>query len=723
MNSLAYKIDGLDCAEEVAVLKRAVGPLVGGDHFLDFDVLNGKMTIQECCAPIDAALIRDTVSKTGMRATPWDQYVKRTQSGQAGPFWSRHGRLCLAALSGLCIGAGFLVHSIEHGFVDAFSHDHDHGYPLASKIAYLGAFVAGAWFIAPKAIYSIRSLRPDMNLLMVVAAIGAMIIGEWMEAASVAFLFAVALLLESWSVGRARRAINTLLSLSPAKARYRCPHDGDIEERPVAEVPFGAEVLVRPGEKVPLDGIITTGSTTINEAAITGESMPKSRSTGDEVFAGTMNQDGAFEFRVTRSSDDTTLARITKMVGEAQQRRAPSEQWVETFARYYTPAMMGLALLIGVVPPLLFGEAWLTWIYEALVILVIACPCALVISTPVSIVAGLTTAARAGVLIKGGMYLEIPARLRAIAFDKTGTMTYGRPTVQRIVPLNGHSEHEILERAAALETHSDHPLARAILLKANTHGVAINAAAEYQLVQGKGAEGLLNNRSFWIGSHRFLHEKGGETPECHDTAVALEDAGHSVVAIGNDDHVCGLISVADSVRENCAPLIREMKREGVEHVVMLTGDNKGTAQAVALLTGVDAYSAELLPHEKVEAISALVERYGMVAMVGDGVNDAPAMAASSVGIAMAAAGSDAAIETADIALMSDDLGKIPWLIRHSRRTLRTIKQNIFFALGLKAAFIVMALFGMATLWMAIAADMGASLLVIANGLRLLKYRD
>ncbi len=510
------------------------------------------------------------------------------------------------------------------------------------------------------------------------------------------------------------------MDLSPATARVVGPRDGDTEERRAEEVEPGSLVEVRPGERIPLDGVVTAGTTAVNQAPITGESAPAPKSTGDEVFAGTINGTGAFRFRVTKAAGDTMLARIIRMVEEAQARRAPSEQWVEKFARYYTPAMMALAILVAVIPPLLLGGGWARWFYQGLVMLVIACPCALVISTPVSIVAGLTTATRAGVLIKGGAFLEIPARLRAIAFDKTGTLTRGHPEVQRIVPLNGHTENELLATAAGLEASSEHPLALAIRRKAVDAGVAPRAASGFQAIPGKGAEAEIDGKRYWIGSHRLMHELGIEKDDAHAEAEALEDAGHSVVALGNDRHVCGLISVADGLRPQSAAAVAALRDAGVRSVVMLTGDNEGTAAAVAKAVGVDRYESELLPEDKIRAVEQLVREYHRVAMVGDGVNDAPALAAATVGIAMGAAGTDAAIETADIALMSDDLSKLPWLIRHSRRTLAIVKQNIVFALALKLVFMGLAAGGVATLWMAIAADMGASLLVIFNGLRLLR---
>nr|NGX50976.1 putative cadmium-transporting ATPase [Chlamydiota bacterium] len=473
-------------------------------------------------------------------------------------------------------------------------------------------------------------------------------------------------------------------------------------------------------EKVPLDAVVEKGSTSINQAPITGESLPVPKEEGDEVYAGTINEEGAIECRVTKGADETTLARIIHLVEEAQSRRAPTQQWVEKFARVYTPIMICLALLVVILPPLLSLGTWAEWFYRGLVILVIACPCALVISTPVSIVSGLTAAARNGVLIKGGMFLEAFGKLRALALDKTGTLTYGRPEVQKIVPLNGHTEEELLERAASLEEPSEHPLARAILKLAKERGIKVERAEDFQITKGKGAEGTFRGTRYWIGSHRFMHEMKQETEEIHQMALELEDAGHSIIAIGNSKHVCGLIGVADEPREDIAAIIQEIKEAGVQHVVMLTGDNQQAAQAIAKLAGVDETQAELLPEDKVKAIERLKAKWGVVTMIGDGINDAPAMAAASFGVAMGAMGTDAAIETADIALMSDDLSKVPWLIRHSRRTLKVIQQNIAFSLGLKVIFLGLAITGFASLWMAIAADTGASLLVVFNGLSLLR---
>ncbi len=715
MKEKTFTIQGLDCAEEVKALKKTVGVLAGVDD-LRFDVLNARMTVVFSAESVADKDIQTAVENAGMKIIPDDAVDGRT-------VWQRNGILISCIISGLFLFAGFTVHAILHGSIlDSLigaGHDAGHKIPTAAIVLYLVSIISGGWFIAPKAFFALRSKRADMNLLMTVAVIGASVIGEWFEAAAVTFLFALSLVLESWSVGRARRAIGKLMNLAPETARYICPHDGDIMEKPVADVPVGVTVLVRPGEKVPLDGVISKGTTSINQAPITGESVPVEKKEGDEVFAGTINEESAFQFTVTKDASNSTLARIIRMVEDAQGRRARTEQWVEKFAYYYTPAMMIISVMVAVLPPLFLGD-WSRWFYEALVMLVIACPCALVISTPVTIVAGLASAARAGVLIKGGIFLEIPARLQAVALDKTGTLTCGMPEVQEIYPFNGHTKDDVLARAASIEHESGHPIARAIVRAAETRGLKLDIADNIVDIKGKGAEARIDNKKYWIGSHRFMHEKAAETTEIHDKAIEIEDAAHTLVALGSDSHVCGLLAVADSVRDTAFASVGKMKEVGIRHIVMLTGDNEKTASEVAKLTGISEFRAELLPHEKVEAIEQLRKDYEVVAMIGDGVNDAPAMAVSSLAIAMGAVGTDTAIETADIALMSDDLSKVPWLIKHSRRTLAIIKQNIIFALVIKAVFMVLALMGIATLWMAIMADTGASLIVIFNGLRMLR---
>lgn len=719
-DKLVFKIHGMDCAEEVSALKRMVGPLVGSEDRLAFDILNTKMTVDRSGLELTEDSIIDAVAKTGMNAEPWrNAPADRRKTG----WWGRDGRAATTSASGILGTAGFLTHAwLAGGFGTAVGSEglglveHPPWIPIALYVLGIGA---GLWQVVAKAWRALISGRPDINLLMTVAVVGAAGIGEWLEGATVAFLFSVSLLLESWSVGRARRAIAALMDLAPLTARLRNEVDGEQQVAP-EEVAVGNVFIVRPGEKIPLDGRVVRGTAAVNQAPITGESVPVSKSVGSEVFAGTINGEGVLEVECTKPANDTTLAHIIRLVGEAQSRRSPSEKWVEKFARVYTPVVMALALCVLVIPPALFGGAWSEWLYRSLVLLVIACPCALVISTPVSVVAALASAARNGVLIKGGIYIEAPAHLTALAMDKTGTLTEGRPVVVDVVPMNEHSDVELLERAAALESHSNHPLARAIVAAAQKRNVKFSTATDFEIIPGKGAIGVFDGRQFWLGSHRYLEERGQEAPEVHEQLEAMSQSGRTVVVVGQDEHVCGFITLADSLRPGVQGVLDDLRKLGLRHIVMLTGDNEGTARAIAKEAGIDEVHAELLPEDKVVAIESLVEKYEHVAMIGDGVNDAPALARSSLGIAMGAAGSDAAIETADIALMSDDLSKLPWLIRHSRRTLRIIRQNIGFSLAVKALFVVLTFAGFASLWAAIAADMGASLLVIFNGLRLLK---
>ncbi|MFZ5790662.1 MAG: heavy metal translocating P-type ATPase [Pseudomonadota bacterium] len=714
----AFKVRGMDCAEEVSVLRRAVGPVVGGADRLAFDVLNGRMTVAEAARDVPEAAILKAVASAGMSAVPWEADTAKVEAGR-----HRREQVLFTAASGASLLLGMALHVWSSGDLgQAFRLFVSHAgqtVPWPEIAAYAAAALLGGRFVVVKAWYAARNLRPDINLLMVVAVAGAMLIGEWFEGATVAFLFALSLALESWSVGRARRAIAALLDLAPPTVRLLRP-DGSEAEVPVAEVRPGDRFLVPGGERIALDGRVAAGASAVNQAPITGESVPVEKHQGSEVYAGTINGDGTLTVEATKAAQDTTLARIIRMVEEAHSRRAPSEQWVERFARFYTPAVMALALLVFLVPPLAFGGVWEDWFYRALVLLVIACPCALVISTPVSIVASLAASARAGVLVKGGAFIELPARLRAIAMDKTGTITRGEPEVVDVIPLGGHTEPELLARAAALEARSTHPLARAVVRYAEAKGVPPEPANDVQVLKGKGLTGTFDGEPFWLGSHRYVVERGQDAPEIACQAEALEGDGKTVIAVGNARHVCGLIAVADTVRSEAREIVAGLHAAGVGHVVMLTGDNRVTAEAIAREVGIDEVHAELLPEDKLRKIEQLVAQYGTVAMVGDGVNDAPALARASLGIAMGAIGSDAAIETADVALMTDDISRLPWLIRHAKRTLAIIRQNIVFSLGVKAVFFVLTFAGMASLWGAIAADVGASLLVVFNALRLLR---
>ncbi len=736
---ITFKIEGLDCVEEVTILKSEIGPMAGGADMLAFDVINGRMTIIADANPVSDKAIIKAVAATGMKATRWKPGETQTDISQR-----QRSQTVYTTLSGLCIIAGVLTHVvIAAGFVNLqqfFQTPETWSYswqdllqylkhllnahspqtmPLAEKIAYGLAIIFGVRHVMVKAFYALKRLRADMNLLMLVAIIGAIFINEWFEAAAVSFLFSLSLAIESWSIGRARNAVEALLDLAPSTVTVK-GESAQEENVPTATVTIGTVFIVKPGEKIPLDGEVITGISSVNQAPITGESVPVTKQTEDEVFAGSINGEAVLEIKATKLASDTTLAHIIRLVEDAHSKRAEAEQWVEKFARIYTPIVMVLAIAVFVIPPLFFAGIWQVWLYKALVLLVISCPCALVISTPVSIVAALACAARQGILIKGGIYIEAPAHLNAIAFDKTGTLTQGKPVVTGLYPYNNHSQDELLSRAAALESRSNHPLAKAILDYCEAQDVSIAHAEDVTVLPGKGVTGLFNGKDFWLGSRRYLLERGQETSEISQQAIVLEQTGKTVIAIGNDQHVCGLIAIADQPRPQIRLVLKSLKQNGIQHLAMLTGDNQVTAENIAKACGIDEVHAELLPADKVEVVSQMVEQYDNVAMIGDGINDAPALGRANLGIAMGVMGSDAAIETADIALMGDDLSKLPWLIQHSKRTLRIIRQNIVFALTLKAVFAVLAFAGMATLWQAIAADTGASLLVVANGLRLLK---
>lgn len=716
----SFHVSGLDCAEEVSILNRVVGPEVGGREYLAFDVINARMTVLDGGTNPSSDKIIDIVATTGMTAKPWD--AEDASADQAAHLKKQK---LFTMLSGSFWAAGFAFHLIETGIAGAIGIFSGHGesaMPMVEVALFATAILFGVWLVAPKAWSSARRFSPDMNLLMVVAVAGAIGLGEFFEAATVAFFFSLSLYLESWSVGRARNAVSALLDLAPPTARVLYD-DGSEADVPAAAVAVGARFIVRGGDRIPLDGEVVDGAGAVDQAPITGESALVPKEAGDDVYAGTINGEGTLTVRATKAASDTVLSKIIRMVGDAHSRRAEVEQWVAKFARIYTPVVMVLAILIALVPPLVVGGDWGFWFYNALVLLVIACPCALVISTPVSIVASLAASARNGVLIKGGAYVEAPGRTTALAMDKTGTITMGEPEVAAIYPLGGITERDLMARAIALEARSSHPLAHAILARAEQDGMQITAADETRTVPGRGLEGELDGQSIWLGSDRFAEEKGlgGDIPT--DLRDRIEGAGSTLVAIGDANGVSGVLELRDRIRPDAKGIVARLHAQGVKKIVMLTGDNAATAKAVAAEVGIDEVRAELLPEDKVTAIEELVTQYGTVAMIGDGVNDAPAMARAHYGIAMGAVGSDAAIETADIALMTDDIGKVPWLIGHSRRTMAIIKQNIGLSLATKAAFVVATAFGMASMWGAIAADVGVSLLVVANALRLLRARD
>jgi len=712
----SFRVNGLDCAEEVAILNKVLGPAVGGIEHLAFDVMNGRMTVLDSAKTLADDKIIKLIGSTGMSASLWE--AKSAAAAQAAHLKRQK---FFTSLSAGFWAVGLVWHGVESGAGGLVRIFADHGetpMPLVEIGAFLLAIIFGAWLVAPKAWSSARRMSPDMNLLMVIAVSGAIILGAYFEAATVAFFFSLSLYLESWSVGRARNAVAALLDLAPPTARV-IREDGTEEDVLAAQVAVGDRFIVRGGDRIPLDGEVTDGIGGVNQAPITGESAEVTKEPGDEVYAGTINGVGTLTVRATKPAGDTVLSRIIRMVGEAHSRRAEVEQWVAKFARIYTPIVMVLAIIIAVVPPLAFGGAWDYWFYNALVLLVIACPCALVISTPVSIVAALASSARNGVLIKGGAYVEAPGRITALALDKTGTITEGEPEVAGVYPLGGTSENDLLTVAAALEARSSHPLARAILGRAKRDSISAKAAEDTQTVPGRGVEGMLDGRAVWLGSDRFATEKGANGTLSDELRDQIESAGSTLVAVGDDTGLLGVLELRDRIRPDARGIVARLHAQGVKTIVMLTGDNERTARAVAAEVGIDEVRAELLPEDKVAAIEELVASHTMVAMIGDGVNDAPAMARAHFGIAMGAIGSDAAVETADIALMTDDIGKVPWLISHSRRTMWIIRQNIGLSLATKALFVGLTFFGMASLWGAIAADVGVSVLVVMNAMRLL----
>jgi Zn2+/Cd2+-exporting ATPase len=708
------EVGGMDCGSCAESVQKALRALEGVRD-VRTDVVGERVSVTYAEGRLTRGDLVGAISRLGYRVTE-DRADRRAVFEDS--WWERRGRLVLVVLSGVfwagALAAEYLLH-LE---------------TLSAALA-IGAIVAGGRYIVPRGVRAAMNRSLDMNFLMSIAAFGAMIIGEYGEAASAMFLFAVAQLLESHSMDRARNAIRGLMDLSPATATVL---RGGREERvPADRVEVGETVVVRPGDKVPVDGEVVSGRSAVNQAPITGESVPAHKEPGSEVFAGTLNGEGVLEVRSTRAASDTTLARIIHSVEQARASRAPSQAFVDRFARVYTPAVVLTAIAVTLLPPLLGFGAWGEWFYRALVLLVVACPCALVISTPVTIVSALAGAARRGILIKGGLHLANAGRARVIVMDKTGTLTEGQPDVVDVLALNGADGTEVLRLAAAAEARSEHPLARAILRHAEGRA-RIPLAAETTAIPGKGIRAQVDGRIVYVGSERLFAEMGASEPRVREILDRYERQGRTAVLVGATapgaaadarPQLLGMVAIADRVRPQAAEALKALHAAGIRRVVMLTGDNRGTAEAVASAlggpgAGVDEYHAQLLPDDKVAAVRRLKEAYGSVLFVGDGVNDAPALATADVGVAMGSAGTDVALETADIALMADDLSRLPTTIRLARRAEAIIRANITFALLSKAVFVVLALLGVATLWMAVLADMGASLIVVLNGMRAMR---
>jgi len=764
--SLELRVEGMDCADCALKLEQAVSRLDGAFH-VSVNFAAATMHVE-----YDAnRLAPDAVTKR-VRRMGYAAHAAGTPA--AAPPDSRGGRMVAAVRSRprdmLTLLAGVLLLAAVAAHLAGLPR------PAVTALYAVSVLSAGS-FVARKGLTNLWLTRQmDINFLMTIAAVGAAAIGEWAEAALVVFLFGVGETLESYTMDRARRAIRSLMALAPAEATVlvdcldceehlgqpmasgqpytggACPWCVHETRLPVAELAIGDRIVVRPGERIPMDGRVLAGESAVNQAPITGESIPVEVGPGADVFAGSINGNAALEVKVTRLAADNTISRIIHMVEQAQAQKAPAQRWVDRFARVYTPAVVGLAVLVAVVPPLLFGQPFLDgadgargWLYRALALLITACPCALVISTPVSIVSGISRAARAGVLIKGGAHLESAGSLAAVAFDKTGTLTRGEPSVTSVVSLDGYGPDAVLRIAAAVEARSEHPLAQAVVRHAADRGIAFRPGDQFRALTGRGAAALVDGQVARVGSAAMFADAGLPVPEAvlgHSArleaqgntvmlvhgarSIAGVDAGAAENAEGPEvvemPEFLGLVAVADTIRPDARAAMDALKAAGIRRTVMLTGDNATTAAAIATQAGVDEVRANLMPGDKVAAVDGLLAEHGQVAMVGDGVNDAPALARATVGIAMGAAGTDQALETADIVLMGNDLRKLPFAIQLSRRTLGVVRQNILFSLGVKAVFLALVLSGTATLWMAVFADVGTSLIVILNGMRLLTAR-
>lgn len=592
--------------------------------------------------------------------------------------------------------------------------------PLIIALA-IASMVVGGREPFIKGLRAVQNFILNINFLMTIAVLGAVVIGEWPEAAMVTFLFGLAETIEGYSLDRARQAIRRLMEISPDVATVQT-EKGRWQIKPVQEIQVNDVVWVKPGERIPLDGIVIKGRTSINQAPITGESIPVEKNIGDGVFAGSLNERGSFEFKVTAHTNETLLAKIIRAVQQAQSERAPTQRFVDQFAKYYTPTMVILAILIAILPTLIWQDPFYPWFYKALVLLVIACPCALVISTPVTIVSGLAAAAKHGILIKGGVYLEQGSHLKAIAFDKTGTLTEGKPKVTDVRNMSKISDHDILRLAASLEVHSEHPIANAILEHWQIFGPLSDLfnVHEYETIPGRGLVGVIDDKRYFLGNHRFAEEKNVCNTQIESILNQLEQQGKTTLVLGTQHEVLAIFAVADTLRESSYRAVETLHKLGIK-IAMITGDNPTTAHAIAQKLSIDDIQANLLPEEKLSAIDILLLKYNKVGMVGDGINDAPALAKASVGFAMGHSGTDVALETADVVLMDDNFDKLPFFMYLSRRVWHKLIQNIVLSIGIKIIFFVLALLGLASLWMAILADMGASLIVVINGLSLLNF--
>ncbi|MEG7640216.1 heavy metal translocating P-type ATPase [Enterococcus casseliflavus] len=701
MTEKTYRIEGLSCTNCAGKFEKNVKQLPGvTSATVNFGAskisVEGQTTIEELeeAGAFENLIIRDD-QENDEQVRSKESFIKRNIA--------------------LIISLGFILVAV----ISQLSLGEDH---LLTKALYILAIIIGGFDLFKEGFSDLIKLDFSMESLMTIAIIGAAFIGEWAEGSIVVILFAISEALERFSMDKARQSIRSLMDIAPKEALIR---RNNVEQLvSVDKIDIDDIMIIKPGQKIAMDGLVINGHSSVNQAAITGESVPVEKQLDDEVFAGTLNEEGVLEVKVTKKVTDTTIAKIIHLVEEAQGERAPAQAFVDKFAKYYTPFIIIMALLIVVVPPLFFGGDWNKWLYQGLSILVVGCPCSLVISTPVSIVSAIGNAAKNGVLVKGGVYLEEIGHLRAIAFDKTGTLTKGRPVVTDFIATSSETDINYLSIISSLESLSQHPLASAILNEADKTNVDYKSIQieDFQSITGKGLTGIHQNIRYYIGSPKLFSASVIEETAVKVQYRQFQEQGKTAMYFGTDEQILGVIAVADEVRDSSAAVISELHKLSIEHTIMLTGDNTKTAESIGKQLGVTEIKGDLMPQEKLDSIKALRTTYNKVAMVGDGINDAPALAASTVGIAMGGAGTDTALETADVALMGDDLQKLPFIVRLSRQTLKVIKQNITFSLGIKLLALLLVIPGWLTLWIAIVADMGATLLVTLNGLRLMKVK-
>ncbi|MCF3944877.1 heavy metal translocating P-type ATPase [Oceanobacillus alkalisoli] len=711
-----YRVEGFSCANCAGKFEKNVKEIPGvQDANVNFGAskidVYGNTTVEEleeAGAFENLKVFPEKLASQTVQQTREDNQVQKEEKI---PFYKKHSELIYASLL------------IVFGYLSHFVNGEDN---LVTILLFVASIVIGGYSLFKVGFQNLIRFDFDMKTLMTVAVIGAAIIGEWAEAAIVVILFAISEALERFSMDRARQSIRSLMQIAPKEALIR--RNGQEITIHVDDIVVGDIMLVKPGEKIAMDGVVVNGLSAVNQAAITGESVPVAKTKDDEVFAGTLNEEGLLEVKVTKYVEDSTISKVIHLVEEAQGERAPAQAFVDKFAKYYTPAIMVIAALVAIVPPLFFGGDWGTWVYQGLAVLVVGCPCALVISTPISIVSAIGNAAKKGVLVKGGIYLEELGSVKAVAFDKTGTLTKGVPVVTDYKVLNDQvEEKELFSIITALEYRSQHPLASAIMKKAQEENISYSdvRVEDFTSITGRGIQGTVNGTVYYIGSPRLFKELNVTdfSREFENKVKVLQNQGKTAMLIGTKQTILGVIAVADEVRETSKGVVQKLHQLGIKQTTMLTGDNKGTAEAIGAGVGVTDIQAELMPEDKLDYIKKMKSEYGNVAMIGDGVNDAPALAASTVGIAMGGAGTDTAIETADIALMGDDLSKLPFAVRLSRKTLNIIKANITFAIGIKIIALLLVIPGWLTLWIAILSDMGATILVALNSLRLMRVKE